>query len=516
MRGRTKTDRPLIYEGPPVELQLLAHAIRRSAVAVIAAGLAGALLGAAGWYLLLPAGYQATAVLVMDSTAVLVPGQEPFSGDPERYVTSEMELLRSHAIATEAAAILEPPHPASDVREAIGLSHVTGTDVVEITARAETPARARDMANAVASTYVTRRQEGAQAGLAAQREALEARVRELEGRLGDEDLSTPLASALGLQLAAVTDDLAQLSGPGVLRDATRVVDEAREVTSARSLGLPQAVLGGLLVGLLLGVLGAASREYRRPHVVSRDQVESVTGAPVAAVFPHLRQSESRGGKAFLKHVEEPTRRLLTLASVDNSIRPTVITVCSAAPLAGCSTIWSVLALTLARDGQRVLAVTTGDLGGASPLLLGGAGLSRSRSQTGARSRFDARPRHSREGAAVVSDIEVEPPDLDEHAGWRWHEGAVPGLIVSQHPDNPRLVAADILGAQPHDLSEFDAVVIDASSLVMSPSARSAIRAADQIVMVVPLPGQSDADLKVAWDMLENEAKADVHVVLNHP
>ncbi|MCZ2858471.1 hypothetical protein [Blastococcus sp. VKM Ac-2987] len=472
-----------------MELRLLYHAIRRSLVLVAVMTFLGAVLGAAGWHLVLPSGWQASAVLVMDSTAILVPGQQPFSGDPERYVTSEMELLTSYAIAEEAAGKLSSSVQASDVRDALDLSHVTGTDVVQVVARADSADEARDIANAVASTYVVRREESAQAALAERRRQLDAQARDLEGRLADPGLSGALASALGVQLAAVTSDLTELSGSGVLRDATRVVDEARSASPARLLSRLQAVAGGAVAGGVLGVVVGVVRGSRRPLVVSRTQVESMTGVPVVAEFPRVSAADLRTPEALLRRVDEPVRRLAALVEPGGgSATPAVIAVCSAAPEAGTSTVWSALASWQAATGRRVLAVTLDEAAGARSVLTGGP---------------------DSPGRELV-------PGPADAPGWRWSDGATAGLVVSRHGDPRALPAGDVLGSQPDDVTAFDVVVVDVSSIVVSPTARSVLRAADHVVLAVPLPEQSETDLRLGLGILERETKADVHVVATRP
>lgn len=128
-----------------MELRLLQLVARRALVAIVLAAVAGAAMASAAWSLL-PSAYQASARIVVDSTAVLVPGQEPFSGDPERYVASEMEVLRSQALADSAGNDMDPPLTAAAILESTEVSHVTGTDVIEVVARASSAGRARETA----------------------------------------------------------------------------------------------------------------------------------------------------------------------------------------------------------------------------------------------------------------------------------------------------------------------------------------------------------------------------------
>ncbi|WP_073417988.1 hypothetical protein [Geodermatophilus nigrescens] len=498
-----------------MEFHLLQRAIRGSASWLTLAVVIGALLGLGAWYVL-PSAYQASSVLVMDSTAVTVPGQQPFSGDPERYVTSEMELLRGRDIADEAGARVTPPLTGEDVLQAISLSHVTGTDVVTVSARAGSASEAEAVAQAVTATYVERRQAASQAAVQAQRQPLEDRARALESRLSSEDLSPALASALSVQAAQVAEDLARLADPGAVRDGTRVIEGAGGAVLSRAVGLLPAVLAGAGLAALLALVGAVLRESRRPHVTDADQVSLITGRPVAAVFPRVRRADLRKGRSLLRRVDEPARRLAArLAPAGSEARPVVIAVSSAATTAAVSsTVWALLALSLARDGLRVLAVTLESRPEALALLGG--------TPTG-----DAPTRHasgrseSVGNASADQSVDASAGDSDSadqvgSTGWVWSPAAAPGVIVSRRPDRLRPTAEDVLNGQPGELAAFDAVVVDAPPVNLSGLAQSLARTADEVVLVVPVRGQSESDLRLAVTAVEEEGKAALHVVVARP
>jgi len=459
-----------------VELQLLVQAARRSILLLLVCVLAGAALGVAAWRLL-PASYQASAVLVMDSTAVTVPGQEPFSGDPERYVTGELESLRSYSAAAAAGQAVEPALTPREVLDALQLSHVTGSDVVTLSVRADTPTAAIALANAVADTYVSRRDEAAQSALTEQRDALEEQAAQLAGQLSLQTPTDSLSAALGARYAEVTGDLADLSRPGVLRDGTRVVDEARDAPFVRAVPLLPAALGGAALGGLVGLLIAAVGVARRPAVSGTWQVEELTGRPVEAVFPRARRGRARTGQA----VAASARRMVALMELDGGgPRPVVVSVCDAGGHPGRSAVFAALATRLAEEGRRVVAV-------------------------------------SPERAEVTVSTSPEGPvPLDGVQGWRSETATRANLTLVSHPAPEGVDADDLVKALPEWSAGTDVVLVDAGSLPDSSFALAALRASSRSVLVVPVGGQSVSDLRLAVDVLETAGDARRHVVVTSP
>ncbi|MEU2349074.1 ABC transporter C-terminal domain-containing protein [Modestobacter sp. NPDC049651] len=456
-----------------MELQLLLQAVRRSFLPLLVVVLVGAAAGALGWYAV-PASYQASAVLVTDSTAVTVPGQEPFSGDPERYVTGELESLRSYSAAAAAGRSLDPSLTARQVLDALELSHVTGSDVVTVVARADSPGTAVGVANAVADTYLDRRAQAARAALDGQREALEAQSAQLTDRLADPGVAGALATALQAQYAQVTGELAELDRPGVLRDATRVVDQARGATLHRPFSLLAGAVGAAVLAGLLGVLAAVVVALRRPRVAGVWQLEELTGRPVDAVFRHVRRT-GRGRKA----ATAPARRLVALLeSRSDGARPWVVTVCDAGAGRGRAVVFAAVARRLAEEGRRVVAVSPWQDGG----LLAGDG-----------------------SAAHPGD-----------EGWRVGAGALPGLTVVSHDAPDALTSVDFGKGLPDWSADADVVLVDAGSLVDSSFAGAAARAGGQAVLVVPVREQAEADLRLGLDLLATAGDVRVHVAVTTP
>ncbi len=252
---------------PDIDAQLAAalvpllRAVRAHRWVVIAITIAAML--ACGAFLL-----QRTSIYEAHSEIVITPlteGETAFvglpilrtsPGDPTRTVTTAAALITSSATAGSAAKQL-PGWTASRVREAVDVEPIEGTNVVQITAQADSP----DEAAAVASAYAT-------GAIEAQRQILKPAVREkIESTKGQ------LSLQKSQDAATITADLrSQLSQLRSIRDGT---DPTMSVSSlaeppGTSLGRPWwllllvAAAGGLLLGagtaLLLNLVSPAKIE----------------------------------------------------------------------------------------------------------------------------------------------------------------------------------------------------------------------------------------------------------------
>lgn len=344
-----------------MELRIVAAAVRRGAalIALLAIVLAGA--GAVA-VRMLDQTYRASATLLLDPTAVLVPGEDAAVGDPERYVDSQLRVLGSAALAERAAGSVTGLS-AEDVRSALTLTQITGSDVVDVTAEAATPTAARDIANAVADAYVTSRDEESSAAREAQTVALDAQIAALQGRLAP----APDAASTSQQL--LSDQIADLQGqrnalalPTATQDRTAVLDPATEPTSSES---PSAILGALaggLAGLLLGLMIAAFREARRPHVMGAGDTRAVLGRPPVAEFVVGRRRRDHGdGRALGASAIRPATTLAaTVTGAPAAHAPRRVVVCGAGAARGSGEVATALAVALARQGARVAFVALAD------------------------------------------------------------------------------------------------------------------------------------------------------------
>ncbi|WP_298749747.1 polysaccharide biosynthesis tyrosine autokinase [uncultured Serinicoccus sp.] len=202
----------------------------------------------------------------------------------------------------------------ADLSEDVDASVVEETVVVQITARADSPAEAADLADAVATEF---RENAAQ----------------LEPQRGED-------------------------GGSVVR--VTVIDSAREPQSPVS---PQPVLNlalGLLVGTGAGVAAAVMRQALDRRVRGEEDAKALTGVPMVGQLP-LDADTTRAPLALGEHLIGPraealrqVRTNLQFLDLPSARRSYVIT--SSLPGEGKSVTALSLAATLAEAGQRVCYV----------------------------------------------------------------------------------------------------------------------------------------------------------------
>jgi polysaccharide biosynthesis transport protein len=145
-------------------------------------------------------------------------------------------------------------------------------------------------------------------------------------------------------------------------DIIRLVEEARPAKVPFRPRTSQAVIRGLVFGLVLGI-GAIFLFYYADHRFRRnEEVERQLGHPVLSTIPLIEEKslQERGLVVHRDHVGEVSEAFRTLrASLllkKEMIQAPVLMVTSAGPGEGKSLISSNLAISLAQDGRRTLLV----------------------------------------------------------------------------------------------------------------------------------------------------------------
>jgi capsular polysaccharide biosynthesis protein len=470
-----------------VELRIVAAAARRWAAFIVLLGIVTAVIAVVGLGSL-DQRYRASATLLLDPTAVLVPGQQVATGDPERYVDSQLRVLSSAALAERAAAELSGAS-VEDVQEALSLTQITGSDVVDVSAEAATPEEARDIANAVADAYVAGRSEESTGARQAQVEALDAQIADLQ--LGLLPSTGPEAGSPGQQLLA--DQIADLQTqrnalglPTATQDRTAVLDPATTPTASEAPSSVLVALAGGLVGLLAGTMLATLQEARHPHVMSAADAHGVLGLPVVAEFAFGRTGR-RARRAVAADVVRPSRgslrRAATLAATVTGVpaahEPRRLAVCGTSDSAESWQVATALSVALARQGARVALVPlTGDPAG-------GAG----------------------QDAAAAGDRTTEwtYADSAEHAVTVWRQRTSDGVP-------PAHAVTDLLAQLP---SDYDVAVLHVPPVLQSPLATQVAADADRLVLTIVAGDERMDDLELAHRTLAGTG-VPVHPVMVRP
>lgn len=316
--------------------------------------------------------------------------------DPNRYVEAHKDIIRSQAVLHEAAQSI-PNITSKKIEEAIAVESGDQSDVITVSATDTNATRARNIANAVARSYIENRRQYAVAGLSravdeidSKLGALQATIAEIDSRIetGSEgspdrplpampDLSsgslvlgtTPEALRTARDAAAVQYESLFQRQQELLVDISLKRGEAELINQAETPASPvspkpirDAVLGGI-VGLLLGVGVSLLREQMDDRFRSVHDVNTVLGVPVLAELPRDDDSMAEVNQVAVvsrpsSSISEAVRSLRTSIQYFDLDRPLkVIVVTSALPGEGKSLVSANLAAVYAQAGKRTVLLS---------------------------------------------------------------------------------------------------------------------------------------------------------------
>ena len=195
------------------------------------------------------------------------------SNDPTRDVETVSRLVTSGAVSQRVKSDL-----GTDRTPRALLSHVTAepvaqSNIVAITADAPTAKEAQDLANGFANAIVEVRTEELHAAL----DETIGRLRDRRGAAGGPD--SPTRQALELQL----NELQTLRGAP---DPTLRVQNPADLPASPVAPRPVlSIVASLIIGLLLGIVGAFALEMLDPRLRREEQVRQLLRLPVLARVP---------------------------------------------------------------------------------------------------------------------------------------------------------------------------------------------------------------------------------------
>jgi Mrp family chromosome partitioning ATPase len=258
----------------------------RARIRVVALVLAVALAASAVLVATHSPAYETSSKLLIDAwpqsdTSALDVGLLRETGDPTRTLETAVALIESNASASAAAKVLGTGWTAERVKEATRVEVDGESNVVELVARADSPAEAARVANGLA--------EG----------VLQSRASAFERRVAQatEQAESQLADRESLSEEAITrlsDRLSQLQALQAGGDPTIVLaDAAREPEGVS--GAPSWLLAVLsLIAATVIALGAALLlEMLDPRVQDEDDITSAYALHVLASVPRLSRRERR-------------------------------------------------------------------------------------------------------------------------------------------------------------------------------------------------------------------------------
>jgi capsular exopolysaccharide synthesis family protein len=237
--------------------------------------------------------YEADADLLVtpaasDNQALTGLGLIQESNDPIRDVETAARLVLSRDVAAQVRDDLNLKQTPSELLDQVSAEPVAQSNFVEITAEADTPELARDLANGFADAVVATRSADLRRQLDQRIPRLRERIRGGEGAgdTGPDSLRSELA-----QLEALRD-----TGDPTLRVETRA-----EVPSSPASPRPKlTIIAAIFGGLILGVGGAFALHAMDPVLRREEQLRELYSLPILARIPKERkaQTSSHGTRSF--------------------------------------------------------------------------------------------------------------------------------------------------------------------------------------------------------------------------
>lgn len=511
--------------------------------------------------------YRATARVLLrpndPSESPLQRANVPRIIDLERYVADQVDIVRSPAVLEEAAKSAAGVTP-DDLLDRLSVGQRDVSDVLEISVTHPDLGAARDLANAVATSYIENRRAQAVEGLDRVIKEIDARLAELQVRVADlaariaegsdgagqsgtaggdtvpgDPATAPAprateADATTRESLQAAHRVASLQYEALFsRQQELLVDKSLKRGEADLLAAARMPTGpvsprprrdaaiGAMVGLLLATGLALLREQFDDRLHSRADVEAASSLPVLAELPYdeeavtkppLPVAAARPGSAVAEAARS-LRTSLQFVAVDKEVRLLVVT--SAEPEEGKSFVASNLAVVCAQAGYRTHLVSA-DLrrpglrsvfpeGDGSPGLTGVISRAFFPGAKGGH-RAEMAPRAPGEGVTTGVLAALVPT-------------SVPNLFVlppGQIPPNPaELLASRFMEQVLEELAaDADMVIVDTPPLlpVIDPAVLAA--RSDAVLMVVTLEKSRRDSITRAREILDRTGARVLGVVIN--
>lgn len=295
--------------------------------------------------------YTATASMLFQQQQLVqqsagLPGVS--GSDPQGEADTNLNLATLPRIAAATAAAIGNGATQASVANAVSVSQLSDTDLLQVAATAQSPALAARIANEYVHQAILYREQSSAAYYASALHAVKAQLKGL----------TPVQqqSVQGVDLkdrVATLQTLAQLQ-----HNAVQVAQPASVPTSPSSPQTTRNVILACIFGLLLGLVIAFGLERFDRRMREPSDLEAAYGLPLLGVVPESSALKVKDAAAseLLPEREAETfgliRAHVRYFNVDRN--PKVIVVASAAPGDGKSTVARNLAIAAARVGEHVL------------------------------------------------------------------------------------------------------------------------------------------------------------------
>lgn len=269
------------------------------------------------------------------------------SADPLRDVETAARLVHSIDVAERALESLGVDRSARDLLEDVSAEPVAESNVVAVTAEADSPAAAADLANAFAAA------------------AVEERTVELHDQIATTlpVLRERLQGATGLDAEATAELIGRFESLAAAPDPTiRAESEALPPESAVSPRPMLTIAGALLAGLILGTVGAFGLQAVDPRLRREEQIRRLYRLPILARVPREPGGErKRGALAPGKISPRTAESYRTLRSTVIAVKrrraaSEAVLITGSSPSEGKTSTAVNLAVSLALAGDRTILI----------------------------------------------------------------------------------------------------------------------------------------------------------------
>ena len=321
--------------------------------------------------------YEATAMVQVDSSNVRAAmlAESPLQPNNELY--TQVELAKSNAVLERACVKLGLAKAVTEVQEdavkkmgkKVRVSPLRNTNLISITASDNKADNARDIANAVADSLMVAGIERKRSESRRVRVFLDQQLSKIRGELLQSEAN------LSQRAVKVNEEVYKLllsrrheanisenSDIGAVSIADPAVSPMKPVRPRKRYN----TLLGLFLGALFGFVTTMWKEQREDTVKSMEELENLSDIPVLGWVP---QDDIRPGRDWLVDLPglitdgeraihlEPYHLLLgSLDLLPASVPRQALVVTSSLPQEGKSRTTTCIALTLAREGKKVILV----------------------------------------------------------------------------------------------------------------------------------------------------------------
>jgi receptor protein-tyrosine kinase len=304
--------------------------------------------------------YEATADLlvtpVTDTDPVVTSlGLLRESSDPTRDVQTASQLIANIDVARRASRQLDQGSSPEALLSEISSEPVANSNIVSVTAKADSPERAQEVANTFAEAAVEEQTDRMHAAIEKRLPKLEEIAAEsggVEGATEGDEGSSISAQVAVLQALA-----------GEPNPTMRVQTQATTPDGPSSPKRTLSVIAGILAGLILGIGGAFALQALDPRLRRESQLRREYRLPILARVPNVSRSDSKrplmteSASPFVSEAYRTLRATLTTGRSRGARgRGQVILITGSSPSEGKTTSAINLAISLSMVNKTVLLI----------------------------------------------------------------------------------------------------------------------------------------------------------------